>query len=119
MDNIKYEDFAKLELVVVTITDANLIDGADKLIRLTVDDGTPEPRTIVAGIKKQFPLCPESKAALVGSQVVIVANLEPRTLKGVVSRGMVLAASTNPAIVPGDLQLVSTQHYIAPGSKVG
>jgi len=114
MDTIKYEEFAKLDLRVVTITDAQPIEGADKLILLTLDDGTEGGRQIVAGIKKHFPLCDESKKKLIGIQIVIVANLEPRKMKGVVSNGMLLAASNGE-----ELQLLTTANVIAPGSKVG
>lgn len=114
MDFVKFDDFTKLDIRVVTITDAQPIEGADKLILLTVDDGTPQPRSIVAGIKKYFALCPESQAQLVNSQVIIIANLEPRKIKGITSHGMILAASDETG-----LQLVSPRHYIKPGTKVG
>jgi methionyl-tRNA synthetase len=114
MEPIKYEDFAKLDLRVATITDAQPIEGADKLVLLTLDDGTEGGRQIVAGIKKHFPLDDESKKKLIGVQIVIVANLEPRKMRGVVSNGMLLAASNG-----DELQLLTTTKVIAPGSKVG
>jgi len=115
MDQIKYEDFAKLDLRVAIITDVQPVEGADKLLLLKLDDGTPEGRTILAGIKKQFPGCEESKAALLGERIIIVANLEPRKMRGIESQGMLLAASDD----DGDLQLLTTRHYIKAGSKVG
>ena len=114
MELIKYDDFAKLDLRVATIKDALPIEGADKLVLLKLDDGTEAGRQIVAGIKKQYPLCEESKAALIGTQIIIVANLEPRKMRGVESQGMLLAASN------GDqLELLKPMHNIAAGSKCG
>ena len=115
MTTIKYEDFEKLvDLRVATIVDASPIEGTEKLVLLKLDDGTENGRQIVAGIKKHYPLCDESKATLVGKQIVIVANLEPKKLRGVESHGMLLAASN------GDqLQLLIPDHHIEPGSKIG
>ena len=62
--------------------------GADKLLHLKVDIGEPEPRTIVAGIAEAY--TPEQ---MVGRKVVIVANLQPRKLRGIESNGMIVAAS--------------------------
>jgi methionyl-tRNA synthetase len=83
---ITWEDFAKLDLRVGTIKEVAEIEGADKLLELTVDMGK-ERRTIVAGIKKHY-----SVDELVGKQIVVVANLEPRKMKGIDSHGMLLAA---------------------------
>lgn len=114
MDQIKYEDFAKLDLRVATITNVCGVEGADKLVCLTVDDGSEGGRQILAGIKKQFPLDDESKKKLIGLQIIIVANLEPRKMRGMTSNGMLLAASNG-----DELQLLTTTSVIAPGSKVG
>jgi methionyl-tRNA synthetase len=113
MDQIKYEDFAKLDLRVAIITSVQPVEGADKLLLLKLDDGTPEGRQIMAGIKKQFP-SEEAWATLVGERIIIVANLEPRKMRGIESQGMLLAASED-----DDLQLLTTRHYIKAGSKVG
>ena len=88
LPNIAYDLFAKLDLRVATIRSAEPHPNADKLLKLKLDDGTPEGRQVCAGIKAWY-----DPATLVGKQVVIVANLEPRTLRGEVSAGMVLAAS--------------------------
>jgi methionyl-tRNA synthetase len=64
------------------------VPGADKLLRLTVDLGEGQPRQILAGIAPWYP--PES---LVGRRIVVVANLQPRKLRGLESQGMLLAAS--------------------------
>ena len=108
---IKYEDFAKLDLRVGTIMEAAAHPDADKLVVLQVDLGT-EKRQIVAGIKKYYdPSCIE----LTGLQIIVVMNLEPRTLRGVISHGMLLAASD----AEGNLSLLKPERLIAAGSKVG
>lgn len=85
---ISIEDFVKVELRVGQVLTAERIPKSDKLLRLTVDVGEPEPRQILAGIAEHYE--PE---ALVGRKLVIVANLKPRKLRGFESQGMVLAAS--------------------------
>ncbi|MBV9085128.1 MAG: methionine--tRNA ligase [Acidobacteriaceae bacterium] len=85
---ISIDDFSKLDLRVGEVKQAQPVKGADKLLHLTVDIGEPQPRTIVAGIALAYK--PEQ---LVGRKVVIVANLEPRKLRGLVSQGMIVAAS--------------------------
>lgn len=85
---ISYDDFKKLDARIATITNAEPIHGSEKLVRLEVDMGT-EKRQICAGIIKQYP--PEK---LIGQQVVIIANLEPRKLMGLESNGMLLAADS-------------------------
>ncbi|MEN6413806.1 MAG: methionine--tRNA ligase [Veillonellales bacterium] len=84
---ITIDEFAKMDLRVVKVLAAEKVKGADKLLQLTVDLGT-EQRTIVSGIAKQY--APEE---LVGQTVVMVVNLKPAKIRGIVSRGMVLAAS--------------------------
>jgi methionyl-tRNA synthetase len=105
---ISIEDFAKLDLRVARIDAAELVDGADRLLRLTVDLGG-ERRTVFAGIRSAYQ--PE---ALVGRLAVLVANLEPRKMRFGVSEGMVLAAG------PGgpDIFLVAPDAGAAPGMKV-
>jgi methionyl-tRNA synthetase len=85
---ISIADFAKVELRVGKVLSAGPVKGADKLIHMQVDIGEPEPRSIVAGIAEAY--APEQ---LVGRKVVIVANLEPRKLRGLTSQGMIVAAS--------------------------
>ena len=85
---IKFEDFAKLDLRVATVLSAEPHPNADKLLKIRLDDGTPEGRQVCAGIRAWY-----DPATLIGKQVIIVANLEPRQLRGEVSQGMILAAS--------------------------
>ena len=83
---IQYDDFAKVELRVCKVVDCQPIKKAKKLLQLTLDDGTKEPRTVASGIAKWYK--PED---LIGKSVIVVANLAPRTLCGVESHGMILA----------------------------
>ncbi|MDR3718928.1 MAG: methionine--tRNA ligase [Bryobacteraceae bacterium] len=85
---IEFDDFAKVDLRVAKILTAEKVEKADKLLKLTMDVAEREPRTIVAGIAKAY--TPEQ---LVGRKVVIVANLQPRKLRGIMSNGMIVAAS--------------------------
>ena len=86
---VKIDDFAKLNLRVGTIKEASAHPNADKLVVLKVDLGTKEIQ-LCAGIKKTY--APET---LVGMQIVVIENLEPRPLRGVMSQGMLLAASND------------------------
>lgn len=112
---ITFEDFARVDLRVATITHAEPHPSADRLLKLQVDDGSGTPRQICAGIRAQY--TPE---ALVGRQIIIVANLAPRTIRGEESRGMLLAASDAPKDAAGDRSVVvlTPLSPIAPGSVV-
>ena len=89
MSMISIEQFFETQLQVATITAAEPIPNSSKLLQLTVDLGA-ETRTLVAGIAKDY-----LSDDLVGKQVVVVTNLQPATLMGVESQGMVLAASVD------------------------
>src|SRR5688572_17082906 len=93
MDLINYDDFAKLNIRIGTITEAEKVPESDKLMKLTVDLGE-EVRTIVSGIAKWY-----SSEDLVGKQVPILVNLEPRKLKGVESQGMMLSGDNEGSAV--------------------
>jgi len=105
---IQYDDFAKLDLKVGTIIAAGKVEKADKLLKLQVDMGF-EKRTIVSGIAQHFK--PED---IVGRQVVVVANLAPRKMRGIESNGMILMAEDN----NGKLHFVSPDNKINPGAGV-
>jgi methionyl-tRNA synthetase len=107
---IGIEDFLKVELKVAKVREASAMPKSKKLIRLLVDVGEPEPRTILAGIAEGYQ--PEQ---LVGRTIVIVANLKPRPMMGTESNGMVLAASAEgqPPI------LVAADDSLPPGTRVG
>ena len=85
---ITIDDFAKVDLRIARIVNAEHVEGADKLLKLTLDVGEGRPRTVFAGIKSAYR--PED---LVGRLTPMVANLAPRKMKFGVSEGMVLAAS--------------------------
>jgi methionyl-tRNA synthetase len=106
---ITIDDFARVDLRVGLVKHAESVQGADKLLHLKVDIGEPQPRSIVAGIAKAYK--PEQ---LVGRKVVIVANLEPRKLRGIESQGMIVAAS-----LEGELPvLAGFQEEIQPGARL-
>lgn len=106
---IEYDDFTKVELKVGLVLEAEKMKGADKLLVLKVDLGEAEPRTIVAGLALAY--APED---LVGKRAIVVANLAPRKLRGVMSHGMLLAAG------PGgsELTLAEVPGDVAPGTRV-
>jgi methionyl-tRNA synthetase len=106
--NVAYDDFAKLDLRVGTVLECEKVPKADKLLRFLIDDGL-DKRTIVSGIAKMYK--PEE---LIGKQVVFIANLEPRKLKGIESQGMLLSAEN----FDGMLSLVMPQREVKPGSEV-
>ena len=106
-NTISYEDFAKLDLRTAKIEKVEDIEGADKLYKLTIKIGT-EKRTIVAGIKEFY-----KADELKGKTIIIIANLEPRKLKGITSEGMLLAAENN-----GDIVLLTSDKKISDGSKI-
>lgn len=81
-----YDDFKKLDLRVGTVKTAERVEGADKLLKLTVDIGSEE-RTLAAGIAQMI-----DAESLINRKVIVVANLEPRTMRGIESNGMILAA---------------------------
>jgi methionyl-tRNA synthetase len=85
---IAIDDFVKVDLRVGLVKTAAAVKGSDKLLHLSVDLGEPQPRSIVAGIAEAYK--PEE---LIGRKVVIVANLQPRKLRGLESQGMIVAAS--------------------------
>jgi methionyl-tRNA synthetase len=87
---IAIDDFLKVDLRVGLVLTAQAVKGSTKLMHMTVDIGEPAPRTIVAGIAEAY-----TAADLVNRKVVIVANLQPRKLKGIESNGMIVAASVN------------------------
>ena len=105
---INFDDFAKIALKVGTILSAEKVAKADKLLKLEVDMGT-ELRTIVSGIALHF-----SPEQIIGQQVVVVANLAPRKMKGIESNGMILMAEDK----SGKLHFVSPANVIDNGSGV-
>jgi methionyl-tRNA synthetase len=87
--SILYDDFSKLEIRIGTVVSVEVVPDADKLLRLCVDLGEEEPRQIISGIRLYL----EDPQEIVGKQFPFLANLEPRTIRGFVSNGMILAAN--------------------------
>jgi methionine--tRNA ligase beta chain len=88
-ETIVYDDFVKLDIAIGVIASVEVVEGADKLLRLMVEVGEAEPRQIVSGIREYF----ADEQVLVGKQCPFVLNLEPRTIRGLESQGMILAAN--------------------------
>ena len=110
---IDFEHFSKLDLRVATVRACEAHPNADKLLKVTLDDGTPDGRQVCAGIKAWY-----EPASLVGRQVVIVANLEPRKLRGEISQGMILAASEITGEEEREVRILQIDGEVPPGSRV-
>ena len=108
-DNISFDDFQKMDIRVATILTAEKVAKTKKLLKLTVDTGIDQ-REIVSGIAEHF--TPEE---LVGKQVLVLVNLEPRELKGTLSRGMILMAED----ASGKLRLLQPNEAVNNGAIVG
>ncbi len=107
---IGYEDWTKIKIIAVKVVKAEAVEGADKLLRLTVDDGSRQDRTIVSGIRKDY--TPED---MTGRTIFIIDNLKPRKIFGIVSEGMLVAAGGQ-----GDpVTLVAPINELAPGTPLG
>ncbi len=107
-DLLTIDEFFKTELKIGLVIEAERVPRSKKLMKIMVDLGEGEPRQLVAGIAERY-----QAEALVGRRVVVVANLQPATLMGVESRGMLLAAS-----VDGDPFLLSVNDQVPPGTGV-
>lgn len=112
---ISYDDFAKLDIRIGEIKTVEIVEDADKLLKLLVDigehaeDGTPHYRQIVSGIRTFF----EDPQTLVGRKCPFLVNLEPRVIRGFESQGMILAASNDE-----DFALLHPHVDLAPGTKI-
>lgn len=116
MSYIAYEQFKQMDIRVGTIKEAESVPDTDKLLRCQVDfgevdeDGNKKLRQIVSGIKESYP----DPQVLIGRQVLYIINLEPRTIKGIESQGMLLAVSNN----AGKPILLVPEAEVLPGTKV-
>ena len=108
VQEISIDEFARVDLKLGKVLVAERIEGADKLLKLSIDLGESEPRQVVAGIAEHY--APEE---MTGRQVVVVANLKPVKLRGVESRGMVLACVEKDAV-----RVVAPDAELSPGAKV-
>jgi len=103
---INFEDFQKVDLRVAEILKAESVDGSNKLLKLQINLGGEE-RQILAGIKGAY-----QSEDLVGRQIIVVANLAPRSMMGQQSEGMLLAASD------GQPVLLQPERKVDPGTKI-
>ncbi|KRN27912.1 metS protein [Lactobacillus selangorensis] len=110
-DQIKIEDFDKIELRVAEVIDVKKVENADKLLQFRLDAGDDGQRQILSGIAQAYP----DFKQLVGQKVVIVANLKPRKLKGQISQGMLLSIENS----QGDIQLVTVDSSLENGAVLG
>ncbi len=106
LETITIDDFSRVDLRSGKILEAGLVEGSDKMIRLSVDMGEMKPRQIFAGIRPAYP----DPTVLIGKLVVVVANLKPRQMKFGLSEGMILAGS--------DLKICTFDGIPEPGGKV-
>ena len=107
-ETVSFEDFTKIDMRTATVLEAEKVPNTDKLLKLTIDTGI-DIRTIVSGIAEYF-----NPQDMVGKQISIVANLEPRKIKGIESKGMILMAEDT----EGKLVLVSPLENIGNGSVI-
>ncbi len=108
MPEVQYEDFAKLDIRIGTVTAAELVRDTDKLIKCTVDFGEMGERAIVSGIAQW-----KKPEELIGRQFPYIVNLAPRMLRGVESQGMLLAASDEEGVA-----LLSAERIVPKGTKL-
>jgi methionyl-tRNA synthetase len=106
--DVAIDDFAKIDLRAAKVLAAERVPKADKLLKLTLDVGGGEPRTVVSGIAATY--TPE---AMVGKTVIYFSNLTPRKIRGVVSQGMILAAGDADV-----LALSALDRDVPPGTKI-
>jgi methionyl-tRNA synthetase len=106
--DVSIDDFAKIELRAAKVLAAEHVPKADKLLKLTLDIGAGEPRTVVSGIAPAY--TPET---IVGKTVIYFANLTPRKIRGVVSQGMILAAGDAEV-----LGLSALDRDVPPGTRI-
>lgn len=107
--NITFDDFIKLDIRIGTITAVEVVPDADKLLKLTVDVGEEQPRQIVSGIREFFSDITE----LEGKQAPFLVNLEPRTIRGLESQGMILAGGDDE-----NFTLLFSDKNVPPGTPV-
>ncbi len=114
-DIISYDDFVKLDIAIGTIISVEVVEGADKLLRLMVDtgerdgDGVAVLRQIISGIREYF----DDVQFLVGKQCPFLINLQPRTIRGYESQGMILASEND-----GIFALLIPHNELPAGTRV-
>jgi len=106
---LTYDQFKQMELVIGRVLSVEDHPNANKLYVLKVDMGEAQPRQLVAGLKPYYP----DKARLMGKTIIVVANLAPAVLRGVESRGMLLAAQSGDRVI-----ILTADEEMPPGSKI-
>ncbi|HOK56960.1 MAG TPA: hypothetical protein PKV21_04855 [bacterium] len=108
MEIVKFEEFKKMDLRVGKIIEVEDVEGADRIYLLTVDIGD-EKRKLVAGIKPWY-----TKEELINKKIVVIVNLEPKIIRGIESKGMLLAT-----MFDNKLSILTTdKEDVPPGSKI-
>lgn len=108
---IKFDVFEKVELKVAEVINCQKVEGADKLLQFRLDAGDDQDRQILSGIAEFYP----DPSELIGKKLVIVANLKPRKMRGLISQGMILSAEAT----DGSLQVIEAPKGMPNGSEVG
>ncbi len=108
-EECSFEDFDKMDIRTATILEAERVPKTDKLLKLTIDTGI-DRRVIVSGIAEFY-----SPEEMVGKQICILANLKPRTIKGIESKGMILMARQN----DGKMRFITPQESLVNGAEIG
>ena len=103
-----YDDFEKLDIRTATVLEAERVPNTDKLLKLTIDTGI-DRRTIVSGIAEYY-----SPEQMLGKQICILANLQPRVIRGIESKGMILMAEQP----DGKMRFITPQEVLADGSQI-
>lgn len=106
---ISYDDFTKLDMRIGTITAVDLVESADRLLKLTVDIGEEKPRQIISGIRDFF----AEPSELEGRQCPFLVNLESRTIRGLESQGMIMAVGEGETFT-----LLHPGSKVPPGTKI-
>jgi len=107
--DLTYDDFKKMDLRVGVVRAIEDHPNANKLFVMKVDIGGGEERQLVAGLRPYYP----DKAKLLGKRIIVVANLAPAVLRGIESRGMLLAAQDADRVI-----ILTTDDEIRPGAKI-
>ncbi len=107
---VSYDEFKKMDIRLGTIREVSAIEGADKLLKFMIDFGDAEPRQILSGIREFYPEFEQ----LVGKQVLYIVNLEPRTIRGLQSNGMLMAVDG----LDGKPVFLTPEVPVAAGAKV-
>ena len=108
-DGCSFDDFEKMDIRTATVLEAERVPKTDKLLKLTIDTGI-DKRVIVSGIAEYY-----SPEDMIGKQICILANLQPRTIRGIESKGMILMAKQN----DGKMRFITPQEAVVNGAQIG